>query len=270
MTRLLLAAATAALAAIALAACGRAGNGAEAGTAPPPWLGKRVLPKAADGYGVVRATPPALQHRAWTLPDTVAELPGQGWASRVVSPAPADVIARSTWQRGCPVAAHDLAWVRLAFIGFDGARHTGELLVNASVASDVVTVFHRLYDARWPIEQMQITTKAEADRDRRKPTGDGNNTESFVCRPVTGATREVFSQHAYGLAIDVDPFQNPYHKGDLVVPERASWYLDRARHAPGVITADGPVVAAFKAVGWGWGGDWHSLKDFQHFSENGR
>jgi len=29
-------------------------------------------------------------------------------------------------------------------------------------------------------------------------------------------------------------------------------------------------VRAFAGVGWSWGGDWHSLKDWQHFSANGR
>ena len=105
----------------------------------------------------------------------------------------------------------------------------------------MVTVFGRLYAARFPIEQMHITTKAEA---AAAPTGDGNNTSAFNCRPVRGQTTG-FSQHAYGLAIDVDPFQNPYVKGDLVLPELASWYLDRDRHAPGIITASGPVVRAF-------------------------
>ena len=78
-----------------------------------------------------------------------------------------------------------------------------------------------------------------------------------------------FSQHAYGLAIDVNPFQNPYTKGDLVLPELASSYLDRGRVRPGMITPDGPVVRAFAAIGWTWGGTWHSLKDLQHFSQNG-
>jgi hypothetical protein len=85
---------------------------------------------------------------------------------------------------------------------------------------------------------------------------------------VRGAT--VFSQHAYGLAVDVNPFQNPYLKGDLVLPELASAYRDRSRHRPGMILPGGPVVRAFAAVGWGWGGSWHSLKDLQHFSANGR
>ncbi|MDH2414847.1 M15 family metallopeptidase [Nocardioides sp. CER19] len=192
-------------------------------------------------------------------------LPGDGFASRITSPAPADVIARSTWVPGCPVDASDLAWVRLTFRGFDGARHTGELLVNASAAGDLVTAFRDLYRARFPIEEMRITTRAELDA---PPTGDGNNTGVFNCRPKAGQTSG-FSQHAYGLAVDINPFQNPYVKGSLVLPELASAYLDRSDVRPGMILADGPVVRAFARNGWGWGGSWHTLKDLQHFSQDG-
>ncbi|WP_246050982.1 M15 family metallopeptidase [Nocardioides guangzhouensis] len=224
-----------------------------------------MLPRTADGFGEVRPTPAVMRVRRWNTPDTVAPLPGTGFTARVVSPAPADVIARSTWRPGCPVGKQDLAWVRMAYRGFDGARHSGEMLVNASVADDVVGVFRRLYRARFPIESMGITTKADQDA---PPTGDGNVTGAFACRPVRGST--TFSQHAYGLAIDLDPFQNPYHRGDLVLPELASSYLDRGWVRPGMITPDGPAVRAFAAIGWGWGGTWSSLKDFQHFSQNGR
>jgi len=185
--------------------------------AAPAWLGTRPLPRRPDGYGERQPTPPELDPRRFTLPDTVAELPGAGFASQV-SAVPADVLARSTWLPGCPVTADQLAYVRLTFWGFDDQRHTGELLVDATVADDVVTVFRQLYRARFPIEQMQITTRAELDA---APTGDGNDTESFVCRPSTGSTT-TYSQHAYGLAVDVDPFQNPYVKGDLVLPELAA------------------------------------------------
>ena len=112
---------------------------------------------------------------------------------------------------------------------------------------------------------MRITTQAEQDA---PPTGDGNDTGAFACRPVRGAT--VFSQHAYGLAVDVNPFQNPYLKDDVVLPELASSYRDRDRHRPGMILAGGPVVRAFAGIGWTWGGTWHSLQDLQHFSANGR
>lgn len=235
------------------------------GGAPPPWLGKRVLPRTADGFGEKKPTPPELIRRRFTLPDQLPALPGSGFASEVTSPAPASVIARSTWKQGCPVAATDLSWVRLTFRGFDGRRHTGELLVNTSAAEQMVDVFRSLYAARFPIEEMRITRADELDA---PPTGDGNNTGAFNCRPTTGGTS--FSQHAYGLAIDVNPFQNPYSKGSLVLPELASAYLDRTYVRPGMIFRNGLVVRAFAAIGWPWGGAWNSLKDRQHFSRNGR
>ncbi|HET6939044.1 MAG TPA: M15 family metallopeptidase [Nocardioides sp.] len=237
---------------------------AEPGTVPPTWLGTRPLPLRPDGYGQVQPTPPELDPRRFTLPDTVAPLPGDGFAA-VVETVPDHVLARSTWEPACPVAADDLAYVRLAFWGFDDRRHTGELLLNRAVAGDVVRVFHRLYRARFPFEELRVTTRSDLEA---PPTGDGNNTGAFVCRPTVGSS--TYSQHAYGLAIDIDPFQNPYVKGDLVLPELASSYLDRGHVRPGMITPDGVVVRAFAAIGWAWGGTWHSLKDYQHFSQNGR
>jgi D-alanyl-D-alanine carboxypeptidase len=237
----------------------------EPGTVPPPWLGTRPLPLRPDGYGRARPTPPELDPRRFTLPDTLPPLPGAGFAS-AIEQVPAEVLARSTWGPGCPVRADELAYVRLTFWGFDDQRHTGELLLNASVARDVVRVFHRLYDERFPFEELRISTLADLDA---APTGDGNGTGAFVCRPTTGSTT-TFSQHAYGLAIDLDPFQNPYVKGDLVLPELASTYLDRDDVRPGMITPDGVAMRAFSEIGWTWGGTWSSLKDYQHFSQNGR
>jgi hypothetical protein len=237
---------------------------AEPGTVPPPWLGTRPLPLRPDGYGQAQPTPPELDPRRFTLPDTVPPLPGDGFAS-VVATVPARVLARSTWEPACPVSADDLAYVRLAFWGFDDRRHTGELLLNRSVARDVVAVFRKLYRARFPFEELRVTSRSELEA---PPTGDGNNTGAFVCRPTVGST--TYSQHAYGLAFDIDPFQNPYTNGDLVLPELASSYLDRDHVRPGMITPDGVVVRAFAAIGWTWGGAWRSLKDYQHFSVNGR
>jgi hypothetical protein len=237
----------------------------EPGTVPPTWLGTRSLPLRPDGYGEVRPTPPELDPRRFTLPDAVPPLPGHGFNSRV-SAVPVDVLSRSTWEPGCPVSADELAWVRVAFWGFDDQRHTGELLLNRSVADDLVSVFHELYAARFPFEALGIATRADLDA---PPTGDGNTTGAFVCRPTTGSTT-TFSQHAYGLAVDLNPFQNPYTKGDLVLPELASAYLARDHVRAGMITSDGVAVRAFARIGWTWGGTWSSLKDYQHFSQNGR
>ncbi len=139
------------------------------------------------------------------------------------------------------------------------------LLVHGSAAADLVAVFRQLYRARFPIEAMGIARRQDLDA---APTGDGNTTGSFACRPVRGGTQD--SQHAYGLAVDLDPFQNPYVRGDVVLPELASAYLDRDWRRPGMVTADGPAVRAFASIGWRWGGTWSSLKDDQHVSRDGR
>jgi hypothetical protein len=236
----------------------------EPGTVPPDWLFTRPLPVTDTGFGEVRPTPRELRVRRFNLPDSVPPLPGDGFAERVEQ-APAKVIARSTWKPQCPVRADQLDWVRVAYRGFDGRRHSGELLAHEEVSADLVRVFRALWKARFPIEEMRITEARELDLE---PTGDGNNTGAFVCRP--SADGSGYSEHARGLAIDVNPFQNPYRRGEVVIPELASAYLDRGRERPGMIFDDGPVVAAFDAIAWGWGGRYRNLTDLHHFSRNGR
>lgn len=149
--------------------------------------------------------------------------------------------------------------------GFDGETHTGEMIVNAAVAEEVVEVFRLLHQAGFPIEQMRVIRREEVDD---HPTGDWNETTSFVCRPAVGSTS--WSYHAYGLAIDVNPFHNPYMKGDLVIPELATAYIDRDTTRPGMIYDGDVVTEAFAEIGWEWGGEWNTLKDWMHFSTSGR
>ncbi|MDP9181351.1 MAG: M15 family metallopeptidase, partial [Actinomycetota bacterium] len=120
------------------------------------------------------------------------------------------------------------------------------------------------FTAGFPIEEMRLPTTADV---RADPTGDGNDTAGFVCRPARAQSR--FSAHAYGLAIDVNPFQNPFVRRDLVLPELASAYLDRSWVRPGMLEAGSPAVRAFTREGWTWGGDFRSVKDYQHFSLTG-
>jgi hypothetical protein len=170
-----------------------------------------------------------------------------------------------SWSPDCPVALADLRYLTVSFRGFDDRPHTGELVVAASVADDVVSVFRALYEEGFPIEEMRLPTTADL---QAPPTGDGNNTASYVCRAARGQTS--WSQHAYGLAVDVNPFHNPMVKRDLVLPELASAYADRTDVRPGMHVDGGPAVRAFARIGWTWGGTWRSSKDWMHFSENGR
>ena len=232
--------------------------------AKPPWLGTRVLPKGPGGFGMVSPTPRVLRDRRFITTDLLPLPARRGFAS-AIQEVPRGVAARSTWSGVCPVGLRDLRYATVTFWGFDNRRHTGELLVHRGVARDVVRVFARLYRARFPIEEMRVVSPPELVA---PPTGDGNNTTAFVCRPSRGSTS--WSQHAYGRAVDINPFHNPYVKGELVLPELASAYTRRDRRRPGMVLPDGPVVAAFDDIGWGWGGNWSGLTDWMHFSLNGR
>jgi len=231
----------------------------------PAWLGTRVLAVDKAGFGAAQPTPPELVNRALPPRPWFVDPPTQEWRA-TISAVPAYVLARSTWRAGCPVDPSGLSYVVMTYWGFDSKTHLGELLINASVAQDIVGVFHKLYDARFPIEELHITSMDEMNA---PPTGDGNWTDAFTCRPVVTTTTG-WSMHAYGLALDLNPFQNPYKKGSLVIPELSTSYLDRSNDRPGMVHHGDLVWQAFHDIGWGWGGDWSSLKDYTHFSSNGK
>jgi hypothetical protein len=235
----------------------------------PDWLGSRVLPRASDGFGERLPTPAELVDRRLEtppLPDPApAGPPGPGYFA-TVSPVPAGVAARSTWSPDCPVTLDELRYLTVTFVGFDDRDHTGELIVHADVAEDVVTVFGAIHAARFPLEEVRVIAAEEL---ALPPTGDGNVSSAFVCRPTVGGTR--WSEHAYGRAVDLNPFHNPYVRGDLVIPELASAYTSRDDLRPGMIVAGDAVTEAFASVGWRWGGDWTgSATDPMHFSTSGR
>src|SRR5436190_11495647 len=135
-----------------------------------------------------------------------------------------------SWHRGCPVAPAQLRRVRLTYWGFDRRAHTGALVVNASVAGDVVRVFRRLYSARFPIRRMR---PIDAYRGNDERSLEADNTAGFNCRYVIGPGPKRWSAHAYGLAIDVDPVENPYLESGRGHPRAGRAYLDRSRYRPG-------------------------------------
>lgn len=222
-----------------------------------------MLPLRPDGFGEIQPTPPEMVDRRFTSPDHLPPPPDDVFRS-TNGPVPVEVVARSTWREECPVTLDELAYLTVTFWGFDQRAHTGELLVNAAVADQLVLVFQSLYEQRFPIEEMRIVRMEELDA---PPTGDTNLTSVFECREATGGTS--WSQHAFGLAVDVNPFHNPYLRGEVVLPELAGAYTDREDIRPGMIVEGDGVVEAFAGIGWTWGGDWRTLKDWMHFSLSG-
>jgi hypothetical protein len=246
-----------------LAATTSPGPSTPAVTATLP-VATTVPPVTATTNPVPTTTSPGSQERSNPTTDLLPP-PVDGKFHSSVQEVPLAVLDRSTWAFGCPVTPEQLRYVTVSFTGFDGRAHTGEMLVNRSAAGGVVTVFRKLFAAGWPIEQMRIVTAADLNG---TGAGDVNNTSAFTCRAVTGS-QATWSQHAYGLAIDVNPFQNPYLSGSSIIPSAAGAYRDRSPARPGLNTPGSPPVKAFRALGWGWGGTYTSKKDYMHFSANG-
>lgn len=177
----------------------------------------------------------------------------------------------TVWHTGCPVPLARLRVLTVTHWGFDGRAHTGQLVVNEKAAAPLARVFRQLYVLRFPIRHLRLDD-AYGPASRRP--ADNDISGSFECRQAvpspcsSGTGTGSWSNHAYGLAVDLNPNENPYVGcGRTRDPARAR-YLNRTRLLPGMVTP--AVVAAFRSIGWGWGGAWTgNTKDYMHFSVNG-
>lgn len=172
---------------------------------------------------------------------------------------------RYSHRPGCPVATADLRLVHVTYYGFDRRARTGELVVHRTATAAMTRVFAQLYAARFPIQRMLLV---DAYRGDDRASMDANNTSAYNCRAVEGGS--TWSEHAYGTALDINPVQNPYVTSSTVLPPAGRAYLDRSDDRPGMVVSGDVVARSFAAQGWEWGGNFSSLKDYQHFSASGR
>ena len=170
-----------------------------------------------------------------------------------------------SWHRGCPVGRGRLRYLRIAYHGFDGRVHRGEMIANAAAVRPLRRAFASLYRSDFPVRRMRLVDRYGGS-DYRSIEAD--NTSAFNCRPVTGGSR--WSEHAYGRAVDVNPIENPYVSNGRTAHRRSRRYLDRSHRRRGMAFPGGALVRAFRRVGWGWGGRWSNPTDYQHFSATGR
>lgn len=211
----------------------------------------------AVGPGAAGATPAALA--------TERSVPAfRGTQHRIDLDLRAAMVASGSWKPSCPVALSDLRLIKVSYWGFDRRTHQGKLIVHRTEAVDLISVFRKLYAARFKLRQIRLIDAFHAS-DRASMRAD--NTSAFNGRYVSGTTR--WSMHAYGLAIDINPVENPYVSGSHVSPVNGAPYVNRGRHATGMIHAGDVVVRAFRSIGWTWGGYWSGDKDYQHFSSTG-
>ena len=212
-------------------------------------------------------------HSVLALPAILLALtPFHSSAKPLPPPVQQQLKAGGFWHKGCPVPLSGLRLLTVSNRGFDGRTHSGQLIVNARAARPLARVFRRLHGLHFPIRHMQL---ADFYGPRRGRPRDGDVTASFECRqavpsPCTGGKGTgTWSQHAYGLAVDVNPRENPYVGCGQSRDPTARRYRDRSRHREGMVTPR--AVEAFRsAAGWGWGGAWAgNTKDYMHFSASG-
>jgi hypothetical protein len=175
------------------------------------------------------------------------------------------------WQKGCPVGLSNLRLLTVTHRDFQGRDQTGQLIVNKTAARALESVFRQLHELRFPIRHMRLADAYGPVRDRPR---DNDVSASFACRkavpspcPGAGGPRSR-SNHADGLAVDLNPIENPYVGCGQTRDPRTMPYRDRSRHRRGMVTRR--VIKAFASIGWGWGGAWTgNTKDYMHFSVNG-
>ncbi len=187
----------------------------------------------------------------------------------------AEVISDEIFQRmnnksykdGCPVKTERLRYLKVLHRNADGKTQLGELVCNVSIADKLLRIFRKLYDADYKIEKMHLIDDFDADDERSMAA---NNTSCFNYRVVSGT--KTISKHGYGLAVDLNPRYNPYvHTRNgvrMIEPANGKNYANNRaarKDIPYKIDHNDLAYKLFTAEGFTWGGNWRSMKDYQHF-----
>jgi len=176
------------------------------------------------------------------------------------------MIEGNSYRAGCPVKLKDLRYVEVAYRDFNGEIGIGEIIVHRSVAREVVNIFRELYNINYPIAKMELVSNYNGSD---FASIEADNTSAFNCRFIGGTKR--WSNHAYGRALDINPLENPYvnrrgttsHKRSVRYIKRV--HRDNSSRDRAMLLGNDRATKIFKKYGWKWGGDWNSIKDYQHF-----
>jgi len=179
------------------------------------------------------------------------------------------MLKANSWRQGCPVPLKNLRYLRMNHLNFEGKTVSGELIVHKEVADEVVLIFSELYEIGYPVRQMRLVADFGAND---WESIEADNTSAFNCRPMTGKKKK-WSKHAYGKAIDINPIENPYINKKGYISHKASWKYKKRVHKndtladKAVLLKKDKATKIFEKYGWKWGGDWRTIKDYQHFSK---
>ena len=176
-------------------------------------------------------------------------------------------IKGKSYKDNCTVPLDDLRYLHVLHVGFDGETHEGELICNASIAADLIDIFKKLYEAKYQIEKIRLVDEYNADDETSMRD---NNSSCFNFRFISHTTK--VSKHGLGLAVDINTLYNPYVKvvdgKTYIEPATALQYVDRSKDFPHKIDENDLCCKLFIEHGFEWGGNWKSVKDYQHFEKN--
>ncbi len=176
-----------------------------------------------------------------------------------------DRIYGISYKTDCPVPYEELRYIHILHINFENEVTEGELICNRAIAQDMVEIFYELFVHNYQIERVKLVDEYQADD---KLSMMDNNTSCFNYRTVEGTNS--ISKHGLGLAIDINPFYNPYvtknNDGtEYVSPPGSEIYVDRTQDFIHKITENDLCYQLFTEHGFLWGGHWKYTKDYQHF-----
>ena len=175
-------------------------------------------------------------------------------------------IYSKSFKSNCTIPVEDLRYLKILHYDKDGHIHLGELICHKEISNDLLAIFSQLFDSHYPIERMMLIDNYDANDELSMQA---NNTSCFNFRKIKGT--KLISKHSAGRAIDINPLYNPCVKmrnGKVSCqPQTAQKYMDRTKIHPYIIKRGDLCYQLFKKYGFKWGGDWKSMKDFQHFEK---
>ena len=191
----------------------------------------------------------------------------EGFYYEPISNAVFSRISGISYPVDCTVPLDELRYIGLKYVDFNGDTQSGELICNKALAQDMVEIFFELYSNEYQLESVKLVDEFGGDDTTSMLA---NNTSCFNYRVVEGTTK--LSNHAYGRAIDVNPFYNPYitynKDGSVKIsPPESAAYADRTAEFPHKIDENDLAYKLFKEHGFKWGGNWNNSKDYQHFEK---
>ena len=192
------------------------------------------------------------------------------FTANAIDAATAQRMKGKSYRTDCRIPLTDLRLLHVAHRNANGQTQLGEIVCHKRIAEKLLRIFSQLYQANYRIERIRLIDDYDAD-DERAMTD--NNTSCFCYREVAGSQK--LSKHSQGLAVDINTLYNPCvanRQGRQTVQPQAgrpyAFRRDQRQDIPYKIDHNDLAYKLFRAEGFTWGGDWRTVKDYQHFEYN--